>query len=171
MAGVMEGQAIVLEETPDRLKVSLPVQRSAFLLGLFSVALIVWVASLVVMGRYLLTGQSPFFVLTVLIILWLLVWLWFGRYLWNRWQYFAADREILFADKEQIILRRPVSILGLTSNYDRRHVTPFYFSDKHHCLAFDYAYAHVYFGHSLARSEAEQLAQELNDRLFPGREA
>ena len=65
------------------------------------------------------------FVLTVLVILMLLVWLWFGRrFIWRWWQYHMANREILFINKEVLIVRRPVSILGLTDAYDMNHLSP-----------------------------------------------
>jgi hypothetical protein len=60
-----------------------------------------------------------------------------------------------------------VSILGLTWVYDRSHVSRLYFSDQHHCPAFDYAYLHVYFGRSLAEPAARQLIDDLNGRYFP----
>ena len=116
---------------------------------------------------YLLRGLSSTFVLTVILLLWLLVWLWFGRFLWTRWQFHAANREVLFIESEQLIIRRPVSILGLTWVYDISHIEGLYYSEQHRCPAFDYAYQHVYFGRSLAEDQAKSLIEELNRRRFP----
>lgn len=158
---------IELIETADRLKVVIPVQANRPALALATAALIVWAAMVVLVVGYVLTGRSTHAVLTVLLILWLVVWLLFGRFLWRRWQYHAANREILFVEEDQLILRRPVSILGLTTSYDRGHVSPFYVSERHRTPAFDYAYAHVYFGETLPEGEARRLVDELNARLFP----
>ena len=156
----------MIVEQEDRIKITLPIKRKSGLLILFSMALIVWIGMLVVVLTYLIGGLSSSLILTAILIVWVLVWLWFGRFLWNRWQYFAATREILFVDQEQIILRRPVSILGQTTVFDRQHVGEFYISNRHACPAFDYAYLHVYFGQSLPQKEAEHLVNELNTMLY-----
>lgn len=155
-----------IEESEEKLKVTLPVERNAGIFALFSAALLVWIGMLIVVLTYLISGSSSSIVLTAILIAWVFVWLWFGRFLWNRWQYFAARREIIFVDSEQIIIRRPVSILGQTTSYDRQHVGEFYMSNRHSCPAFDYAYLHVYFGQSLGQKEAESLVAELNTRLY-----
>jgi hypothetical protein len=116
---------------------------------------------------YLFRGLSSSLVLSTLLVLWIVVWLWFGRFLWHRWQYQAARREILFIDKEQIIIRRPVSILGITHSYSMTDVSPFYFSEKHSCPAFDYAFQHVYFGSTLEQVTAQDLVDRLNRLCFP----
>jgi hypothetical protein len=123
----------------------------------------------IVLG-YLISGRSNSFILTILLLIWLLTWLWLGRILSNRWQYQLANREILFIDDEQLMIRRPVSIFGLTTSYEFAHVSPFYMSDKHKCPAFDYAFAHVYFGQTLEKAEAAKLVDELNLRYFPDSE-
>jgi len=155
------------DETPLRLKITIPIRVNWFLFALFSLLLAVWVVVLSLIMRFSLEVVRFGFVLATLFLLWLLVWLWSGRFLWNRWQYFAANREILFVEKEQLILRRPVSILGITTVYDFRHVTRFYYSDRHNCAAFDYTYYHVYFGHSLPAKDARMLVEQLNARFFP----
>ncbi|MFQ5401408.1 MAG: hypothetical protein ACE5E7_17640 [Anaerolineae bacterium] len=157
---------VQFEESRQRLKVVMPADRNRFLLILFSVCLLVW-AFLTVGMTVTLVRERFGFLLTLMLLIWLFVWVRFGRVLWNRWQYYAATREILFIDEERFIVRRPVSILGLTTAYDMKHVSPFYFSDKHHCPAFDYAYQHVYFGQGLAEPEATQLIRALNGRYFP----
>ena len=161
---------IVYEERPDRLKVIIPVKVNWVLFTLHTVGLAVWLVMVWLVFRYLFQVLSNSFVLTVLILIWLGFWLWFGRFLFNRWQYYAANREILFFDEEQLIVRRPMSILGITNVYDIKYVSPFYFSDKHNCVAFDYAYAHVYFGLSLEETAAKGFVAEINERYFPADE-
>lgn len=156
-----------VEEAGDKLKVTINIRRNWLFLSVYSLAIVVWIAMLAVVISYLLRGWSDRFVLTILLLLWLLAWFWLGRFLLNRWQYQFASRELIFIDDEQITLRRPVSVFGLTSTYDRRHVSRFYLSDKHNCPAFDYAYAHVYFGQSLDSERSVNLIRYLNGRYFP----
>ena len=155
------------EESNERLKISIPVKINWVLLLLFTLALAVWVGMILVVAIYLIRGMSSSFILTAMLLIWMLVWFWFGRFLWSRWQYQAATREILFVDDEQIIIRRPVSILGSTKSYDRSHLDSFYFSDRNQSPAFDYGYLHVYFGKSLSQESAGSLIDYLNARLFP----
>lgn len=161
---------VVYEESPERLKITIPVKVNWLLFTLHALGLAVWLVMVWLVLRYLFQGLSNSFVLTILILLWLVFWMWFGRFLFNRWQYYAANREILFIDKEQIIVRRPLSILGITKAYDINYVSPFYYSDNHNCAAFDYAYAHVYFGSSLDEATAKHLVDDLNERYFPEEE-
>ena len=147
-------ESYIVESSDNRLKITIPIKLNWALLALFTVALAVWVGMLITVIIYLIGGQSSSFVLTAILLVWMLVWFWFGRFLWRRWQYHAAAREILFIDNEQIVLRRPFSILGITTTYDRNHISPFYYSANHQCPAFDYAYLHVYFGRSLEEAAA-----------------
>jgi hypothetical protein len=164
-----ETSEITMEESAQWLKYVLPVRRNVLLFGLFSICLLIWVAMFV--GMIVTMFREQFgFVLNVMLVVWLFLWWWLGRVLWGRWQYYAAGRELLFVNDQQLILRRPVSILGSTDTYDMKHITPFYFSDKHHCPAFDYAFQHVYFGHSLAAAHARDLVIALNGRFFPDHE-
>ena len=158
---------ITFEESDQRLKVVLPAGINWPVFVLHSLALLIWLGMLVAVLVYLLRGLSSSLVLTIILLIWLLIWLWFGRFLWARWQFHAANREILFIETEQLIIRRPVSILGLTWVYDMAHVSRLYYSDQHRCPAFDYAYQHVYFGRSLDESQARRLVSELNGRYFP----
>ena len=157
----------IIEEADGKLKVTITIRRNWLFLIVYSVAILVWIAMVAVVISYLLRGWSNRFVLTILLLLWLLIWFWLGRFLLNRWQYQFASRELIFIDDEQLILRRPVSLFGLTSTYDRQHVSQFYLSDKHNCPAFDYAYAHVYFGQSLESESSRNLVRDLNDKYFP----
>lgn len=162
-----DNKVVTFEESNERLKVVIPVRFNWWLFGLYTLGLVIWLAMLIAVLVYLLRGLSSSFVLTLILILWIIVWFWFGRFLSGRWQYYATKREILFIDGEQLILRRPVSIFGLTDSYDIRHVSPFYFSERHSCPAFDYAFLHVYFGQSLAQKQALELVEHLNQRCFP----
>ncbi len=158
---------IIIEENEERLKIVISLRKNWLLLGIYSVALIIWLVMIGTVLIYLIGGRSNGFVLTIILIIWMLIWLWLGLFLSNRWQYYLANREILFIDEEQLMIRRPVSIFGLTTSYDFAHVSPFYISDKHKCPSFDYAFAHVYFGQTLDNAEAEKLVDELNLRYFP----
>jgi hypothetical protein len=159
--------AITFEETPERLKIIIPDRIRYSLLIIYTLALATWIVMIIIVISYLLRGLSTSLILSALLLLWLVVWLFLGKFVWTRWQYQAANREVVFIDDEQIVIRRPVSILGITTAYDIHHVSPFYFSEKHNCPAFDYAYMHVYFGRSISTMEAQQLIDQLNYRLFP----
>ena len=159
---------IAFDENRERIKIVLPVKRNWWLFILFSACLAAWLAMLVAVIVSMIREQYGF-VLTVMLLVWLVVWLWFGRVLWRRWQYHAAAREILFLTPKQLIIRRPVSLLGSTDVYDLTHVSPFYYSTKHRCPAFDYGYQHVYYGETIDPRLAEKLVEQLNDRLFPDR--
>jgi len=156
-----------LEESAERLKITIPIKVQWLLLAIYSIALMAWFTMIVVILTYLIQGRSSGAVLTSLLLAWLLAWMLLGRFLWNRWQYHAATRELLFIETDRLVHRRPVSIFGITTTYDWEYVSPFYFSDKHSCPAFDYAYMHVYFGRSMERREAESLVKLLNSSYFP----
>ena len=167
--GMQSENRLLIEYDDDlkRSKLIISLQRHWGVLVLYSFALIVWIAMLVIFLIYLIGGFSSSIVLTILLLVWLIIWLGFGRILWKRWQYYAAGREILFVDKEQLIIRRPISILGITTAYDMRHVSPLYFSETHNCPAFDYAFSHVYFGQGLRSQHAEEIINSVNRRWFP----
>ena len=166
----LNAESYTAEENGGRLKIVIPVKANRPLLGLFTLALLVWLGMLIVVAAFLFQGRTSSFVLIVILVFWIAVWLWFGRFLWNRWQYYAANREILFFESGQLVFRRPVSLLGQTTSYDWQHVSPFYFSERHRCPAFDYTYYHVYFGQSMPEEEARRLVAEINRRQFPDRE-
>jgi hypothetical protein len=163
---------ITFEPLEERLKIVLPEPRNWPAVLLFSLMLLVWVAGFIWMLLFTFrdvmgAGERFTFAFSVMMLIWLYIWYRLGRLLWGRWQYYMANREVLFINREELIVRRPVSILGLTDVYGMDHVSPFYYSDKHHCPAFDYGYQHVYFGHKLTDPEANQLVDFLNGRFFP----
>jgi hypothetical protein len=172
MANFPQIGTVFFEQLENRLKIVMPQRRNWLVVILLSLALLVWLVGFVwmliftfrdVMGA----GERYTFAFSVLMLIWLYIWYRLGKVVWGRWQYFVANREILFISAEELIVRRPVSILGLTDVYGMSHVTPFYFSDKHNCPAFDYGYQHVYFGQQLAADEAQALVDYLNGRFFP----
>ena len=164
-------ETIQFEENKERLKVILPVKKHWVYLVLYTVMLLTWVGmfvfGLIFTGRMAFSGERFAFVFTVMLVVLLYALVRLGRIVWGQWQYYAANREILFIHKEMLIVRRPVSIFGITTAFDRAHVTPFYYSDKHHCPAFDYGHQHVYFGQDLPPDPAGRLIGYLNARYQP----
>jgi hypothetical protein len=164
---------VTFEETPERLKIVLPVRRNLFLFLLFSLCLIAWLVTLFIVARFLIRdvwdmGGRFAFLMTVMLLIWGVVYYYLGRMLWQRWQYVAANREIVFIYKgEQVVVRRPLSIFGITTAYDFEHVSPFRYHDERHSLAFTYGQRLAHFGYGLARAEAQQVVDYVNYRFFP----
>ncbi|MCA9957400.1 MAG: hypothetical protein R3E31_26095 [Chloroflexota bacterium] len=163
---------ITFAENEERLKVVLPLRRQWVLFILFTISMLIWVGMIVVVAVFLVRDVLPqreryTFILTVMMLVWLALWYYLGKVLWKRWQYYTADREILFVSKEMLIVRRPVSILGITDAYDMQYVNPFYYNHEHHCLVFDYGSQRIYFGEQLAEEDAHRLLKYLNHRFFP----
>ncbi|RMG96624.1 MAG: hypothetical protein D6706_10010 [Chloroflexi bacterium] len=158
---------ITFEEFTGRLKVVIPTRRNWFLIVLFTVALIVWVAML--LGVVVAMFRERYgFLLSLILLVWLFIWYrYVGRILWNRWQYYMADREVLLIEKDVLTVFRPVALWGLADAYDMKYVSPFYYNEKHHCAAFDYGSRRVYFGFHLPELEVRQLVRALNGRYFP----
>ena len=164
---------ITLEDQPEWLKIVMPIKRNWLLFVVFSAALVVWLAFVVGMVLFLIrdvimAGERFAFAFAVILLIWLAIWLWVGKIVWRRWQYYAANREIMFINQERLILRRPVSIWGLTDAFAMEHVRPFTVSQRHSCPTFDYGSQKVYFGASLTDAEAAQLTKTLNTRYFRG---
>lgn len=163
------------EQTPERLKIVLPVKRNIPLIIFYTVLVLIWLAmiggGIVYTIQIALSGERYAFVFTVMLVVMLLVFYRFGRYLLRQWAHYIAGREILFINKETLILRRPISIFGNTDAYDMAHVTPFYLSVKPAGPAFDYGYRHFYFGEGLSSPSASELIRYLNRHYFPNHEA
>lgn len=162
---------IQFEENNERLKIVMPVRKRWVYFGLYSVMLLAWIGmaiyGIVFTVQTAFSGERFAFVFTVMLLVLLYLLYRLGKMVWEQWQYYAANREIMFIHKEMLILRQPVSIFGITTAYDRAHITPFYVSDKHHCPAFDYGHQHVYFGHDLPAGPAARLIGYLNARYHP----
>lgn len=164
---------ISLKDQPDWLKVVMPIKRNWLLFAVFSVAMVVWlvfiIGMLVFLVRDVIMARERFvFAFSMILLIWLALWWWLGKIVWRRWQYYAASREILFINKERVLIRRPVSIWGLTDAYDMAYIRPFYVSKRHHCPTFEYGSQKVYFGLSLTGEEATSLVETLNTLYFPG---
>jgi hypothetical protein len=160
-----------VEQMPDRLKVVLPVKRQPFWLLLFSLLLIVWLAGLIwgivfTIRDIAFSGERFAIVFTIMMLIWLYIWYRLGRILWQQWQYFAATREILFFEKERLMIRRPVSMMGTTDAYDMGYVSPFFYSDEENSPGFTYGSRRVYFGRGLDELSAQNLVRAINERYF-----
>ncbi len=167
---------IVIEEQESWQKVTLPAERSPWLFALYSLLMLVWLVmtGFIVVGlfsRFGFAEARPIFVAVwrILLVIWLVVWLWFGRrWIWRTWQYYAASREILFINRDTLIVRRPVSILGVTDAYDMQHISPFFLDAEAPAVGFTYGTLPIRFGRGLTAGEARSLANVLNHRYFPG---
>lgn len=159
------------EQTPERLKIVLPIKRNVPLLILYSVLVLIWLGMMIVgivfTIQILLSGASYRFVFAIMLVVMLFILYRFGRYLLRQWSHFAAQREIVFINKETLILRRPISIFGNTDAFDMAHVTPFYMSETPAGPAFDYGYRHFYVGDGLSAQSGAELVRFLNKRFFP----
>ena len=162
------------EQTPERLKIVLPVKRNWPMTILYSVMVAIWLGmmiyGIIYTIRIAFSGESYAIVFTIMLVVFLYLLYRFGRYLLRQWAYFVANREIVFINKERLILRRPISIFGNTDAFDMAHVTPFYMSEKPAGPAFDYGYRHYYYGAGLSPQSASALIDYLNRQYFPGRE-
>jgi hypothetical protein len=103
----------------------------------------------------------------VVLLIWAYVWYRLGRHVWRWWQFYAATREVLFVDPQVLIVRRPLSLLGVTDAYDMEHVSPFYYNDNYRAIAFDYGSRRGLFGDGLAHDAARTLIDFLNRRFHP----
>jgi hypothetical protein len=158
-------------ESPELLKVILPVRRQWIWFALLTILLLFWFIGLIWGAIFTIqdiafSGQRYAFAFSIMLLFWLYLWYRLGRILWRLWQYYAANREIVFIEKERLIVRRPVSILGHTDAYDFEFISPFFYSSEHKCPGFDYGNQRVYFGRDLDASSAQNLVQTLNDRYF-----
>ena len=153
------------EQSPQRLKIVLPVQRHWPLFAIYSILEVTWlvmlVGGLVFLARVAFSGERYAFVFSIMLLVLLLVLFRFGRFLSRQWANYAT---------EVLIVRRPISIWGNTDAYDMQHVSPFYLSDKPQALAFDYGHRHVYVGESLRPEAQAGLRQFLNSTYFPGQD-
>ncbi len=159
------------EQTPERLKIVLPVRRQWPFLILYSILAVSWMVMMVwgvvFLVQILFSGQSYRFLFALMIVIMLLILFRFGRFLMRQWAQFFSNREILFINREELIVRRPVSIWGNTDVYDMAHVAHFYQADHPKALAFDYGYRHIYVGEALTADARQALLRHLNQTYFP----
>lgn len=158
------------EENRERLKIVLPVKRNWFLFTAYGIVLLVNVTMLV--GGLLYAAQIAFsrerfaFVFTVMLLVLISILYRFTRFVWNQWQFYATNREILFVNDEELIVRRPLSILGITKVYDRQYINRVYYDEKREAAAFDYGSQPAFFAQGLPKSLIEPVLNYLNGRYF-----
>jgi hypothetical protein len=164
---------VTVEASADRLKVAVPLRRQPRFLLVYSALLLAWLVftvwMLVLLFQTSRGGMSTLYLLVwaLILLIWAYLWYRLGRFIWRWWQYYAASREILFIDSSLLIIRRPLSLLGVTDAYAMEHVSPFYYSEKNQAVAFDYGSRGALFGSGLDRAAARQLTAVLNRRFFP----
>ncbi len=162
---------ISFEEDEKRLKVVLPVSKNWFLLIIYSILLltgvVLFVGGIIFGFRIATSGERFAFWFTVMILIFLLVMYQLVKYIFEQWQFNVTNREIIFVNAEEMIIRRPVSILGITTTYDRSYVKPISYSEKYKALAFYYGSQPVLFAKNLPSTLTTPLANYLNDRYFP----
>lgn len=164
-------EGIEFEENDERLKIVLPVRRNWILFGIYSVVLLVclalMVSGLAFTARMAFSGARFAIVFTIMLLLLLLILFYFMRFVWHQWQYYAAPREILFINKEMLIVRRPVSILGITDAYDMQYVQPFRYDPKYRGVSFHYGSQPRLFALGLAEAQVVEMVDFVNGRFFP----
>ncbi len=162
---------VTLEENTERLKIVVPLKRKWIYLAVYSLLLATWLAmmvyGLIFTWQMAFSGARFAFAFTFLLLLLLLVLYRLGRTIWRQWQYFVAGREILFLFADHLVIRRPVSLLGITTAYDRPYIRPFYYDESQHSPAFEYGNLYVLFAVGLSQPDAEELVRFLNGRYFP----
>lgn len=160
------------EQMPDKLKITLPVKRNWPFLVIYTLLVVMWLGMMgygvIFLGRILFSGESYRFVFAVMIIILMFILFRFGRFLFRQWGEYLSNREIVFINTEELIVRKPVSIWGNTTAYDMQYVSPFYASEKYGALAFDYGSRHIYIGEGLAPEAQQSLRGFLNRIYFPG---
>lgn len=168
-----EIEQVQFDMVDERLKVVMPLQRKRLFLGVYSVLLLTWIVVTVWMVSLLLgaetSGLTTQFIVVwiILLLIWTYIWYRLGGMVWRWWQYYAATREVLFIDGEILIVRRPLSLLGVTDAFDMEHVSPFYYSAKHEAVAFDYGSRGGLFGSGISVTAAQDLIDYLNARFYP----
>lgn len=160
------------EQTPERLKIVLPAKRQWPYLVLYTLLVILWLVMLVwgvvFFFRILFSGENYRFVFATMILILLFIHYRFGRFLGRQWAQFLSNREVLLINKDEIIVRRPVSIFGNTDVYDMQHVSPLYESETMKSLAFDYGFRHIYIGSGISKEARQVLCNFLNEAYLPG---
>lgn len=163
----------------ERLKIEWPIKRNVLATAIYTILAAVWLGCLVFFIYSLFNPPNPrgidelpttlsvTWVIGVLV--WLYVWLrYIGRLILRWWQFYLANREILFIDDDMLIIRRPVSLLGLTDAYDRRYASHFSLNQQYEMIGFQYGNVRrVLFGQTLELEARQALVNFLNNRYFP----
>ena len=170
---------IAFEETPERTKIIVPLKRQWGYWLVYSLLLLSWLTGTLLALREFIGlmrgggfGFAGLLLLAYITILFILLagWVWLGRQIWRRWQYHTANREILFFYEDKLVVRRPLSLLGVTEAYDRRFVSPFRFDAKINSPVFDYGSYRIPVGPTLPQDEAEAFVAQVNKRFFMDRD-
>lgn len=174
--------AITFEENDERIKISYPLKRSHLAIGVYTILITVWGIALILFVYGLFTKPLGFeeipdefrllwrIIWMLGVLAWLFVWIRvIGRMLLRWWQFYLAEREILFIyPGKHLLICRPVAIWGLTDGFDLNHVSPFYHHPQHHSLAFKYGkVTHTLFALTVPEKEQKLLLDFLNRTIFP----
>jgi len=166
-----EIDGITFSQHNGRLQINIPQTRHWVLFSLYSIMLLTWIglsaAAVVYTIRIAFSGERYAAGFTFLLLIFLFLLYQLGKIVWKQWQYYAAGREILFIDDALLIIRRPVSLAGLTDAYDMKYVSHFYYSDRYDTPAFEYGQRKIFFARDLDETRGRQLVQMLNGRYFP----
>lgn len=169
-------ERISFEENAERLKVTIPLKRIWGYWLAYTAMLLTWLTgsywaittlvSIIRSGEY---GFEGLFLFAWFVIVFIIAafWYYLGRNVWRRWQYYTANREILFFYTDKLVVRRPLSLLGITDAYAWQHISPFLYDKKYNCPAFDYGTHRIPVGTTLAEEESRALIGQLNERFFP----
>ena len=170
---------IQFEENEERLKIEYPIKKNTLARIIYTVLAIVWFGGFVLFLYSLFNPPTPRGInelprslgitWVIGVVLWLYVWWrYIGRMIMRWWQFYLANREILFISDKTLIVRRPVSIFGLTDAFDRQYTSPFRMNEEHDMLDFQYGNVQrILFGQTLELFEREALLRFLNNRFFP----
>lgn len=161
------------EQTPTRLKIVLPIKRHWVYLSLYSALMIIWIGmmvwGLVYSTRILFLRDEPPFCVYYHAPCHARYSVFFGRILRRQWAAYFSNREILFINNEELILRRPVSMWGNTDVYDMQHVTPLYVDELRAMIGFEYGHRQIYLAEGLTGEARNALAGFINEVYFANR--
>lgn len=162
---------IHFEENSERLKIVMPVAQNWLLIGLYSVLLLtglgLMIGCIIYFFQIASSGARFAFSFSCMLIIFFGLTYYLTRYIFRQWQFMVANREILFINREELVVRRPVSLLGITTAYDMQHVRPFQYSSEYNATVFDYGSQPVLIARNLPPDQISPVIDYLNDRFFP----
>lgn len=170
------GNRITVEENASRVKITIPLRRLWPYWLTYTLLLLIWIFGTIwgiqTLISYIIVGNYGFeggFLIAWIIILVIIAgfWVYMGNTVWKRWQYYTSNREILFFYTDKLIVRRPLSLLGVTEAYDRQYVSYFRFDEKVSGVVFDYGTFRIPVGATLVPEESMALIGLINQRFFP----
>jgi hypothetical protein len=126
------------EQTPDRLKIVLPLRRNWPFLIIYTILALMWLVMMIGGVWFAIqvgfSGERYVFVFVLMLLTFLFILFRFRKHLFRQWAIYLAGREILFINTEELIIRRPVSIWGNTDVYGMEHIQSIQESDKPRAL-------------------------------------